>query len=77
MSLPRSILTRAIATVACLLALVTYSAFAPATSAEVAPLLGCDCNCFYAGQKYSEGATRGGQTCACIHFDDGCNCSWQ
>ncbi len=76
MSLPlRPKMARIIATFACLVALATYSAFAPATSAEIAPVDGC-CTCAYGSGTYAEGACRSGQACVCIHFDNGCQCSW-
>ena len=70
---------RVVATCACLMALAAYSLFAPDRSYADDFCLegGCECKCVYAGQNYSEGATRGGQTCVCIHYDTSCSCSWQ
>jgi hypothetical protein len=79
MSLPsrkRLTWTRIVATAACLVALATYSAFAPRSYADDFCIEGgCDCNC-QAGGTYSEGACHNNQTCSCIHYDTSCSCRW-
>jgi hypothetical protein len=65
--------TRIVATVACLIALVAYTAYSPVPAYACA---GDCCECVKDGKKTSEGGCSGGQLCSCIHFDDGCSCSW-
>lgn len=81
MRLPRSLRltwTRLVGLSLCLVALATYTAYAPPSSADdFCTEGGCQCKCLYAGQEYSEGACRSGQRCVCIHYDTSCSCSWQ
>lgn len=67
--------TRIVATVACLIALVAYTAYSPVPAYACADA-DC-CQCTKDGKSTSEGGCSGGQLCSCIHFDNGaCSCSW-
>ena len=68
MSLRRKLTSvRGLALTSCLLAYGAYAAFMPSTTgAQVAPMTppgGGGVICLYGGQRYSEGACRGGQRC--------------
>jgi hypothetical protein len=64
--------TRAVAVSVCLLALLAYSAFAPASSYASG-----SCVCKFANLNYSEGACNGGQRCVCSYNETGCTiCRW-